>query len=81
MAADVSSACRASTRAISSQRSADLSVDHAEVVQNYRSGREIAQRHKSGQAGTEDLRQAMIHFRELFSELVGGGGDAAPAAR
>jgi hypothetical protein len=62
------------------QRSADLSVDHAEVVQNYRSGREIAQRHKSGQAGTEDLRQAMIHYRALFDELVGESG-AAEARR
>ena len=63
------------------QRAADLSVEHPTVVQNYRAGHDIALRHKSGQASTEDLRQAMIHFRELFSELVGGGGDAAPAAR
>ena len=53
------------------QRSADLSVDHPSVVQNYRSGRDIALRQKQGQADTEDLRQAMIHFRALFDELVG----------
>jgi hypothetical protein len=53
------------------QRSADLSVDHPSVVQNYRAGREIAVRHRQGEAGTEDLRQAMIHFRALFDELVG----------
>ncbi|HTK35611.1 MAG TPA: hypothetical protein VL358_10055 [Caulobacteraceae bacterium] len=53
------------------QRSADLSVDHPSVVQNYRAGREIAVRHKQGQADTEDLRQAMIHFRALFDELIG----------
>jgi FtsZ-interacting cell division protein ZipA len=52
------------------QRSADLSVDHPSVVQHYRAGREIAVRHKQGDAGTEDLRQAMIHYRALFDELV-----------
>ena len=53
------------------QRSADLSVDHPSVVQNYRAGRELAVRDGQGQAVTEDLRQAMIHFRALFDELVG----------
>lgn len=59
------------------QRSADLSVDHPSVVQNYRAGRELAARDEQGQAATEDLRQAMIHFRALFDELV---GDAAANA-
>lgn len=59
------------------QRSADLSVDHPSVVQNYRVGRELAVRDQQGQAATEDLRQAMIHFRALFDELV---GDAAANA-
>jgi hypothetical protein len=53
------------------QRSADLSVDHPSVVQHYRAGRDIATRHRDGHADTEDLRQAMIHFRALFDELVG----------
>jgi hypothetical protein len=53
------------------QRSADLSVDHPSVVQHYRAGREIAVRHKQGEADTEDLRQAMIHFRALFDDLLG----------
>ena len=52
------------------QRSADLSVDHPSVVQNYRAGRDIAVRQKHGEGSTEDLRQAMIHFRALFDELV-----------
>lgn len=52
------------------QRSADLSVDHPSVVQNYRAGREIAVRDQQGQGVTEDLRQAMIHFRALFDELM-----------
>lgn len=53
------------------QRSADLSVDHPSVVQNYRAGRDIAVRQKQGEGDTEALRQAMIHFRALFDELVG----------
>jgi hypothetical protein len=53
------------------QRSADLSVDHPSVVQHYRSGREIAVLEKHGEADTEDMRQAMIHFRALFDELIG----------
>lgn len=52
------------------QRSADLSVDHPVVVQNYRAGHDIALRAARGDAGTEDLRQAMIHYRTLFDELV-----------
>jgi hypothetical protein len=52
------------------QVAADISVDHPKVVQNYRSGHDIAVRHQRGEAGTEDLRQAMIHYRELFDELV-----------
>jgi hypothetical protein len=53
------------------QRTADISVDHPRVVENYRAAHEIALRHAQGQASTEDLRQAMIHYRTLFVELVG----------
>jgi hypothetical protein len=59
------------------QRSADLSVDHPLVVQNYRAAHDIALRHERGEAGTEDLRQAMIHFKALFDELVGEPETAA----
>lgn len=52
------------------QMSADISVDHPNVVQNYRAAHDIALRHERGQANTEDLRQAMIHYRSLFEELV-----------
>lgn len=52
------------------QQAADLSVNHARVVEHYRAGHAIAQRHVQGQASTEDLRQALIHYRELFQELV-----------
>jgi len=52
------------------QRAADISVDHPVVLENYRTAHDIAIRQTRGQAGTEDLRQAMIHFRTLFEELV-----------
>jgi hypothetical protein len=53
------------------QRAADISVDHPLVLEHYRSAHEIAVRQTQGQASTEDLRQAMIHYRALFEELVG----------
>jgi hypothetical protein len=53
------------------QRAADISVDHPLVLEHYRSAHEIAVRQTQGQARTEDLRQAMIHYRALFEELVG----------
>jgi hypothetical protein len=52
------------------RRSADLSVDHPEVVQHYRAGRDLAERSRAGEADTEDLRQAMVHYRALFAELL-----------
>jgi hypothetical protein len=51
-------------------RAEDLSVDHPQVVQNYRMAHEIADRHSRGEASTEDLRTAMIHYRTLFDDLV-----------
>jgi len=53
------------------QRAADISVDHPAVVENYRTAHAIALRHSSGQASTEDLRKAMVHYRTLFEELLG----------
>ena len=53
------------------QRAADISVNHPLVLENYRAGHGIAVRQTQGQASTEDLRQAMIHYRTLFEELVG----------
>ena len=52
------------------QRAADISVDHPLVMENYRTAHEIAVRQTRGQANTEELRQAMIHYRTLFEELV-----------
>ncbi len=53
------------------QRAADISVDHPLVLDNYRAAHQIAMRQKLGQANTEDMRRAMIHYRTLFEELVG----------
>jgi hypothetical protein len=53
------------------QRAADISVDHALVVEHYRAGHDIAVRHSEGRASTEDMRQAMIRYRTLFAELAG----------
>jgi hypothetical protein len=52
------------------QRAADISVDHPRVVENYRSAHSIALRLGRGEANTEDLRTAMVHYRSLFDELV-----------
>lgn len=52
------------------QRAADISVDHPIVTQNYRAAHDIALRQAKGQASTEDLRRAMIHYRALFDDLV-----------
>jgi hypothetical protein len=52
------------------QRAADVSVDHPEVVQNYRSAHQISQANERGEASTEDLRQAFVHYRALFVELL-----------
>jgi hypothetical protein len=53
------------------QRAADISVDHPRVVENYRVAHGIAIRHGRGEANTEDLRKAMVHYRALFEELLG----------
>lgn len=52
------------------QSAGDISVDHPQVVTHYRAGHDIAVRHERGEASTEELRQAMIHYRALFDELV-----------
>jgi hypothetical protein len=51
-------------------RAADLSVEHADVVTNYRAAHQLAQSSANGRASTEDLRQAFVHYRALFSELL-----------
>ncbi len=58
------------------RRAADISVDHADLVDNYRSAHDIAVRSAdAGDASTEDLRQAMVHYRALFEELLSADDD------
>lgn len=52
------------------QRVADLSVDHAAVVQHYRAAKALADANRAGQANTEELRQAVVHYRVLFADLL-----------
>lgn len=52
------------------QLAEDISVDHPHVVMNYRAAHEIAMRHRSGEATTEDLRKALVYYRGLFDELL-----------
>ena len=52
------------------RRAEDLTVDHANVVDHYRAARDVAARHSKHEASTEDLRQALVHYRELFADLL-----------
>ena len=52
------------------QRAADISVSYPALVSNYRAARAIAIKNEQHQADTEELRQALIHYRALFEELV-----------
>jgi hypothetical protein len=63
------------------QRAGDISVDHPVVVEHYHKAHDIAVRHERGEASTEDLRQAMIHYRALFDNLVGAQAPGASAER
>jgi hypothetical protein len=60
------------------QRAADLSVDYPDVVENYRAGHSVAAAGE-GPTGTEELRQAMVHYRSLFDRLVEREDVAEPA--
>ena len=57
------------------QRSADLSVDHAQTVQDYRAAHAVSVQTFRGQASTEDQRQAMVHYRALFDDMLGTGAE------
>jgi hypothetical protein len=52
------------------QRAADISVDHPQVVDDYRAAHAIAAANDRSEASTEDLRQALVHYRSLFEELL-----------
>jgi hypothetical protein len=57
------------------QRTADISVDHGDVVEHYRAAHRIAQANERHKASTEDLRQAMVHYRALFTDLLEEGAE------
>ena len=61
------------------QRAADISVEHPELVEKYRTANGIARASERGEASTEDLRHSVRHYRALFVELleVDDGGDDA----
>jgi hypothetical protein len=52
------------------RRADDVSVDHPVVVQNYRTARALALRRQRNEAGTEEMRQAVVNYRTLFDELL-----------
>ena len=65
------------------ERLADLSVEHAATLEHYRAAHDISRRSRDGQAATEDLRQALVHYRALFADLLGENpvGRTTPAPR
>jgi hypothetical protein len=52
------------------RRAADISVDHPTVVEHYRAAQAIAARDERGEADTEELRKAVVHYRVLFDEML-----------
>jgi hypothetical protein len=57
------------------QRAADISVDHPRVVEDYRAAHAVSLANERGLASTDDLRQAFVHYRALFTELLETGHD------
>lgn len=61
------------------RRAADISVDHPAVVDHYRAAQAIALRDRGGEADTEELRRAVVHYRALFDDLLEvGQGQQTP---
>jgi len=54
----------------------DVSVDHPTVAENYREAHAVSRANERGLASTDDLRQAFVHYRSLFVELLGVDADA-----
>ena len=57
------------------QRAADISVEHPELVEKYRTAHGVAQKSERGQASTEELRHSVRHYRAVFAELLDTGDD------
>lgn len=65
------------------EQAAMLSVEHARTLTDYRTAHDIADRHTRGEADTEELRKAIVHYRTVVTDLLGedpvevnSGGDA-----
>lgn len=63
------------------RRAADISVDHPSLVQTYRAAQAIAERNQHGEADTEELRKAVVHYRSLFDELLEVGNSEPVLAK
>jgi len=57
------------------QRASDVSVDHPQVAENYRAAHAVFEANEQGLASTDDLRQAFVHYRSLFAQLLDVEGD------
>jgi hypothetical protein len=60
---------------------ADLSVDYGGIVQHYRAAHALDQANRAGKADTEELRQALVHYRALFEGLLGTPKQTCPASQ
>ena len=60
---------------------ADLSVEHSGTLEHFRAANQIGMQAAEGTAATEDLRLAMVHYRALFSDLLGQPSGPQPAER
>jgi type VI protein secretion system component VasK len=60
------------------QRAADISVDHPDIVENYRSAHAIYASQHNGDISTEQARQAFVHYRALFDRLLGSESEIEP---
>jgi hypothetical protein len=63
------------------RRAADISVDYPSVVANYRAARAVALRAERGEASTEELRKAVVHYRALFQKLLEARQTATPVVQ
>jgi hypothetical protein len=63
------------------QQMADLSVDHSNVLTHCRRAHQIAQASAAGHATTEDLREGMVQYRELFDALLEDHADTPTTRR
>jgi hypothetical protein len=52
------------------QRAADISVDHPQIVENYRTAHRIHLAQQDGDVSTEQQREAFVHYRALFDKLL-----------